>query len=55
MLAVPVIPAAPATTPVGPTEAINVLLLLHVPPVVVSIKGMFCVPHTAVGPVIAAG
>ncbi len=45
----------PVTIPVEPTIAKDVLLLLHAPPVVVSVKGVSNPLHTVGEPVIAAG
>lgn len=53
MVAVPA--ETPVTTPVDPTEAVPVALLLHVPPGVPSVKEMELPTHTALPPPIAAG
>ena len=53
MVVLPVV--RPLTTPVLPTVATAGLLLLHVPPVVVSVKFMVAPTHTLLGPPMAAG
>ena len=53
---VPTPDATPVTIPLAdPTEAMNGLLLVHVPPVVASASEMVNPIHTAEGPVMAAG
>ena len=48
--------AIPVTMPVTPTVPVAMLVLLHVPPVVMSLSGVVAPPaHTTVVPVIAAG
>jgi len=54
MVAVPAL--MPNSTPVmGYTYAIEVLLLLHVPPLTVLLSGLFCPPQIIGSPVIVAG
>ena len=53
MVAVPA--DTPETTPAELTEAVSVLLLLHEPPVVPSLKEVVKPTHTLVVPPIAAG
>jgi hypothetical protein len=53
MMTVPA--ATPDTTPVVPTDAIEVLLLLHEPPEVASLKLMVEATHTEDGPVMGRG
>ena len=53
MVVVP--PATPDTIPVLPTVAIVVLVLLHVPPVVPSLKDVVAPAHMVAVPLIAPG
>jgi hypothetical protein len=48
-------PATPVTTPVVDTVAVAVLLDVHVPPVVASVRVIVEPIHTSDGPAIAAG
>lgn len=47
--------AIPVTIPKPETVATAVLLLLHIPPAVASLRAIVAPAHTVVGPVIADG
>lgn len=53
MMAVP--PATPDTMPVDPTVAVPVVLLLHIPPVVASVRFVVAPAQTEAVPPITAG